>query len=61
MLKRHVRAAGKLQPLHVPRTGFTLFHYGALGLSFRMLLALTVTAAAIFYVVGRTTILPGAW
>lgn len=36
MPKRHVRAASKLQLLHVPRTGFTLFRYGALGLSSAM-------------------------
>jgi hypothetical protein len=48
MPKRHAHPAGKLQPLLVPRTGFASFRPGALGLSFRLLLAVAMTAAAIF-------------
>jgi len=56
MSKRHAHSAGKLQPLLVPRTGFR-----QLELSFSLLLAIAMTAGAIFYVVGRIGTPPGGW
>jgi len=63
MSKRHVHPVSNLQPLSyvAPKLSLNLSPPSMLGRFLPLLLAAAMTAAAIFYVVGRMTLPPGGW
>ena len=63
MPKRHVHPVSNLQPLSYvpPKVSLTLARPSMLGRFLPLVLVAAMTAAAIFYVIGRITVPPGGW